>query len=190
MNMNMMCMCMCMSSLASGHGQCTTALRSRWPRRSAWLLTAPLPDVQWDASWAGGTALLAPDLHDAPWLVSPRPRRLLLFSSTIPHYARAPSASARPFAPPHEKLHRRHSLVFKVQCKRSATTADPHRGMQMAAVGAATASTELKNVRPGAARPGPFMAACVACWLSKDTHQPDVLLNGTQWFASHAPPVY
>lgn len=115
------------------------------------------PHDVWRPEWAGGSALLAPDLHDAPWHVPPLPRRLLLFTSSVPHFARAATVAARPFAAPHQELHLRLSLVLKLAC---APTTDQ-----------ANAAAAAPAVR----------GACAACVAGREGSRG--IASATQWFA-------
>lgn len=119
------------------------------------------PHDAWRPEWAGGSALLAPDLHDAPWHVPPLPRRLLLFSSSVPHFARAATVAARPFAAPHQALHLRLSLVLKLAC-------------------ASTLSTTTDEANPAAAAAA-VRGACIACVAGREGSRG--IASATQWFA-------
>ena len=55
------------------------------------------PHARWYTSWLGHTVFLTPDLGDILYQAAPLPRRLLLFSGTIPHFARPATRSADPF---------------------------------------------------------------------------------------------
>ena len=108
------------------------------------------PHATWQQEWAGQTVFMTPSLHDVLFQASPLPRRLLLFSGTIPHFARPATHEARPFRrdqaeaepgadlasaaansagpaaaaaiPSTEEIHARLSLAFKLTCERSVGT--------------------------------------------------------------------
>ena len=107
------------------------------------------PHARWEPEWAGHTVFLTPALDDVLYQAAPLPRRLLLFSGTIPHFARPATHAARPFAAQAAaspvasadeaveadahwaRAHARVSLAFKLTCERSAERAQrssPRRG--------------------------------------------------------------
>ena len=97
------------------------------------------PHDTWHDEWAGHTVFLTPALDDVLYAAAPLPRRLLLFSATIPHFGAKASSGARPFgsaAASEENAqwadaHARVSLAFKLSCMRddaASTAAMPRPG--------------------------------------------------------------
>lgn len=95
------------------------------------------PHAIWRDEWAGNTVFLNPSMRDIFYQVAPLPRRLLVFTGTVPHFSRPAASDARPFAEgaPEEATrqdgtnwrdaHVRLSIAFKLTCER---TGGPTRG--------------------------------------------------------------
>lgn len=108
------------------------------------------PHARWEPEWAGHTVFLTPGLDDVLFQAAPLPRRLVLFSGTIPHFARPATHAAHPFVEAHAatsaahgadaatsstdwaRTHARVSLAFKLTCERRSEPAQrpaaPHVG--------------------------------------------------------------